>query len=364
MKKYILIITIWTSLAPIAHAQQPAAGATAAGPIMGASSDWANNLGNNTTTVVVGRPVYQSVVPGYAWTEHGRDGQSAVSVVRCTTPNQAALDETAADLNILSFVFSQNLERALSGDGGEMGAYKLGIPMLLQTGGRSVEASYIEGFGAVFNLKVRFPLVQSADVDKESQTSSANSEWEQARRALAGATQSDPRSANPYEKAVHFNPKLVETLKKRVIELLGNASHLRHVQPDEWVAVTFSGPPNMLAPNSGVGSGSAGMGSLGSSTIDDPNAPAKPSSSSPKPNQAPVGAEKPSEPSQNIAGTRRGPNRMTILTIRIKKRNEDAFAANKMTEDEFFHAAEIASYLGPIVENGPADDYSAFFRTR
>jgi hypothetical protein len=55
---------------------------------------------------------------------------------------------------------------------------------------------------------------------------------------------------------------------------------------------------------------------------------------------------------------------MTILTIRIKKRNAEAFAANKMTEDEFFHAAEIASYLGPIVENGPADDYSAFFRTR
>ncbi|HUD46752.1 MAG TPA: hypothetical protein VMR33_07970 [Candidatus Baltobacteraceae bacterium] len=312
---------------------------------------------------VVGRQLFQSVVPGYAWTERGRDGESAVSVVRFKTPDQAALDETAADLSILSFIFSQNLERALSEDGDEMGAYKLGIPMLLQTGGQSVEASYIEGFGAVFDMKVRFPLVRPADADKESQTSPANSEWEQARRALAGDTQSDPRSANPFEKTVHFNPKLVETLKKRVIQLLGNASHLRHVQPDEWVAVTFSGPPNVVTPNSGVGSASAGGGSLGSSSIDDPNEPAKPSSSSSKPDEASPGTENPSQPGQNIAAARRVPNRMTILTIRVKKTNADAFAANKMTEDEFFRSAEIANYLGPIVENGSASDsYSVFGR--
>jgi hypothetical protein len=51
---------------------------------------------------------------------------------------------------------------------------------------------------------------------------------------------------------------------------------------------------------------------------------------------------------------------MTILTIRIKKRNADEFEANKMSEDDFFHAAEITSYLGPIVANGVASDYSLF----
>jgi hypothetical protein len=223
--------------------------------------------------------------------------------------------------------------------------------MLLQTGGRAVEASYVEGFGALFNLKVRFPLMPPAVTDKDTQTNQTDSEWDQARRALAGATQADLRRANPYEKARRFNPKLVETLKKRVTELLRNASHLRHVQPDEWVAVTFSGPPNVFSPRGGVSSGSTKIDS------EDPTDQSQPVA---VPNGALAGPGKWSEPTPNFAGAPRVPSRMTILTIRIKKRNADEFEANKMSEDDFFHAAEITSYLGPIVANGVASDYSLF----
>ena len=51
------------------------------------------------------------------------------------------------------------------------------------------------------------------------------------------------------------------------------------------------------------------------------------------------------------------PARATIMTIRVKKRDADAFAANKMSEDQFFHAAEIASYLGPVIVNRAGSDY-------
>jgi hypothetical protein len=289
--------------------------------------------------------------PGYAWTADGRDGESTVTVVTFKTPDQKTLDETATDLNILSYIFSQNLERALGGERGETGDYKLGIPMLLQTGGRAVEASYVEGFGALFNLKVRFPLMPPAVTDKDTQTNQTDSEWDQARRALAGATQADLRRANPYERARRFNPKLVETLKKRVTELLRNASHLRHVQPDEWVAVTFSGPPNVFSQRGG--------GSSGSTKIDSED-PSDQSQQPAVPNGALAGVGKWIEPMPNFAGAPRVPSRMTILTIRIKKRNADEFEANKMSEDDFFHAAEITSYLGPIVANGVASDYSLY----
>jgi hypothetical protein len=354
MKNYILIITtlgIWSGLAPYAGAQQPAA-------TVGADQQMTTTMGASPMPETpqwyeVGRGIMATSpnFPAYAWTADGRDGKSTVAVVTFKTPDQGTLDETATDLNILSFIFSQNLERALGGERGEAGDYKLGIPMLLQTGGRAVEASYVEGFGALFNLKVRFPLVPPAITDKDTQTNQTDSEWDQARRALAGATQSDLRRANPYEKARRFDPKLVETLKKRVIELLRNASHLRHVQPDEWVAVTFSGPPNVFSPRGGVSSGSTKI---------DSEDPSDQSQQAAVPNGALAGPGKWSEPTPNFAGAPRVPSRMTILTIRIKKRNADEFEANKMSEDDFFHAAEITSYLGPIVANGVASDYSLF----
>jgi len=55
------------------------------------------------------------------------------------------------------------------------------------------------------------------------------------------------------------------------------------------------------------------------------------------------------------------PDRATVMTIRIKKKDADAFAGNKMSEDQFFHAAEITSYLGPVVLSAATSDY---FRIR
>jgi hypothetical protein len=313
-------------------------------------------------------PVGETINP-FGWTENARESEAPVSVVTFKTPNQTNLDETAEDLRILSLIFAQHLEHALGGEGGEAGDYKLGIPMLLQTGGRWVEASYLEGFGAVFNLKVRFPLAPAAVSDKDTQSRPQDSEWEQARRALAGAAPAgsgranwNVRYVNNHEKVSPYNPKLVETLKKRVLELLRNASHLRHVQPDEWVAVTFAGPPNGSTSSlgAGVGSSSAGMGSLGAGSIpidEQPNAPAKASGPSTTTENALAGAGTPSEPKRAHTAAAQTPERATFMTIRIKKKDADAFAANQMSEDQFFHAAEITSYLGPVLASGADGNY-------
>jgi hypothetical protein len=291
--------------------------------------------------------------PRFGWTEDVHDGKGSVSVVTFKTPDQKTLDETAEDLNILSLIFSQNLERALGVEGGETEEYRLGIPMLLQTGGRLVEASYIEGFGAVFNLKVRFPLVAAAVPDKDSQSSQLDSEWEQARRALAGAPQADPRRLNSYEKERRYSPKLVETLKKRVIELLRNAANLRHVQADEWIAVTFAGPPNVLT-QPPKGARGQGAGKLDEES-EAPSPTLQPSAN--------VLAGTPGLASQSVPGANgeakhsQTADRVTVMAIRIKKRDADAFAANKMSEDQFFHAAEITSYLGPVIVNRAASEY-------
>jgi hypothetical protein len=357
MKKYIVFITslgLWAGLLPATEAQDNSATVTAL-PTAQESPDLPGQPGYS-----LGFAVPQTGSTTSWWREDARDSEGAASVLTFKAPDQKTVDETAEDLNILSLIFSRHLERALGEEGGERGEFKLGIPMLLQTGGRWVDASYVEGFGAVFSLKVRFPLVPAAAANKNTQNGQQDSEWEQARRALArGATDSDARRQNPYERARRYNPNLVETLKKRVLELLKNASNLRHVQSDEWVVVTFAGPPNVAPRPAGA---MAGMGSVSiDGNVGTEAVPEQPAAN-PATTSSPVGSQSPFTGSSTgaMAGQQAAPQspaRATIMTIRVKKRDADAFAANKMSEDQFFHAAEIASYLGPVIVNRAASDY-------
>jgi hypothetical protein len=135
----------------------------------------------------------------------------------------------------------------------------------------------------------------------------------------------------------------VETLKRRVLRVLKNGSNLRHVNPDEWLVVTFSGP-----------------GSINSEQVNDndEHSQAQPADAQPEivgrnPDKVPrlspwvkavpVPMEELSEPTPS--------QRLTVMTIRMKKENADAFAASKLTEDEFLRAAEVTTYLGPSVPN-------------
>ncbi len=110
-------------------------------------------------------------------------GQGAVSVTVFGNPDQKVVDQIAEDLRILSYLLSKNLERAFAGDSPD---YVLGIPMLVTANGHSVEASYLEGFGVVLKMRVGFPLVAPPGGEKGPETVQGVSEWDEARRALAG----------------------------------------------------------------------------------------------------------------------------------------------------------------------------------
>src|SRR5215469_11272740 len=122
-----------------------------------------------------------------------------VSVVCFDNPDQKTLAETSEDLSILSYLLSRNLERAFATDAGDN--YKLGIPMLLTSQRHSVDATYIQGFGVLLKMQVRFPLMPLAENENTNQSPKTNSEWEEARRALeSGPADMDTStgSVHPY----------------------------------------------------------------------------------------------------------------------------------------------------------------------
>jgi hypothetical protein len=98
-----------------------------------------------------------------------RTPASQVSVLCFKEPDQKELRETTEDIAVLAFLLSRNLDQAVSKDTTD---YKLGIPMLF-SGNQAVGASYIQDFGALLKMQVRFPVAAPAGPPSDPPDNSA-----------------------------------------------------------------------------------------------------------------------------------------------------------------------------------------------
>ncbi len=106
---------------------------------------------------------------------------------------------------------------------------------------------FIEGYGAVFLLNVKFPLVPAAAENTETKgPTEEDSTWEQTKRELYG-----PRSdqnglldlfGGPGGSSTVYDGQKVSRLKRALVDSLKNASHMRHLTPADSVTVVVSGP--------------------------------------------------------------------------------------------------------------------------
>ena len=280
-------------------------------------------------------------------------GQGAVSVTAFGNADQKVVDQIAEDLRILSYLLSRNLERAFAGNSPD---YKLGIPMLVTAGGHSVEASYLEGFGVVLRIRVGFPLAPSPGAAGGPGAVQGVSEWDEARRALAGAEAPEGAIAGGDWEAnlgytsgepQRYDPKLVEAFKKRTLALLKNASNLRHIKPEEWIVVSITGQPGVgrqarfLSRSVSRQEQRRVTAHVKDARASDPKAPGDDTTDEPKTTgKAPEAATLVINDVTDLA-------RATMMTIRVKKTNADAFAAGKISEEQFAKEAQMGSYFGP-----------------
>jgi hypothetical protein len=229
------------------------------------------------------------------------------------------MDKMWEDLNIFGFILKRNLEKSL---GEQTPEVKMGVAMLLESGGHRIHASYIDGFGALFTLRIGMPVVAPPTSETKTESPKEPSEWEKARAALYGgdavaqaqwARAQAGWSRDSFRRVEHYDAKVVEALKKQVMESLKSASNLQYVKPDEWIVVTIAGSPN----------GSDAQ------TI-------------------PAGADGLSNHSAGGSGSRAaaGSSRSTIMTFRVKKSTVDALSAKSSSEEQFAAKVEVSSYLG------------------
>jgi hypothetical protein len=194
------------------------------------------------------------------------------------------LDSLHEDLSIMGLMIRKAMET-----GPDDGALKKPEISFRLTSSSSVRTMYLEGFGAVVFVKVGFPLLGSA-ASPTPAPEAADSEWDRAKQDLFAenrkALRLDSGGGRPYDAGQ------VEKVKNQILGALKEATNLRSIKPADFVAVTIFGPP---AATSGQ-----------------------------------VGAEL----------------RGTVLTIKVKKSDIDALAANKLDADKFKEKAAITAYPG------------------
>jgi len=213
---------------------------------------------------------------------------------------------------------------------GDDGAHvkPMGINVLFSPGSASFNNLYLEGYGALFILHVRLPLLPPpAKPAREKEKPAADSTWQEAWQELYGGRPGEKPAMEP---AIEYSEEKVTRLKESLVEALKNATNLRDLKPEESVTVCVFGDGGVRFAKTAAFSGT------------DP---------------AHKGEQNRAESvvrTWAVAGNGTHTGSAT-MTIRVKKADVDAFAKGKLTLQEFQKKAKIAIYEGgPQKAGSPA----------
>jgi hypothetical protein len=249
-----------------------------------------------------------------------------------TTQEIATISE---DMNIMSRIFDKNLDQAhINVD--SMFVSRTDSPKVIFGWDRqTMQGMYLQGYGALFLMKVDFPL--SAPPKAEEEAESPKKEegdplWTQMKAEMY---EPQARRKQKGEQPVkEYDPSKVENLKTTLIKSLKHASNIRNLKPDESVILTITG-------NSGPSGVQtiAVAGTNGVVVVDDNN-------------------------KMKILGGDAGDDSSslpTILVIRAKKSDIDLFAKGNIDLDQFQQSVQVLNCAYLSGQPKSADPFSAFY---
>ena len=129
---------------------------------------------------------------------------------------------------------------------------------------RQTEAIYLQGYGVLFSMEVNFafsPPPKPQQQQAEQTAEPVDSTWQRARQQVFSPGQFE--AAEGSGSTEEYDSQMVEELKRDLITTLKHAANIRSVQPDEWVILTIIGGGRQ---SGGFGSGGFMMGGMGISS--------------------------------------------------------------------------------------------------
>lgn len=234
---------------------------------------------------------------------------------------------------------------------------------------RTTEATYLQGYGVLFSMEVNFafsPSPKPQEQQAEQTTESVDSTWQRARQQMFSP--GDSRISGGPGSAEEYNSQMVEELKRDLITTLKHAANIRGVQADEWIILTvigggrqfggvFSGRGFMMGgmggmygeTSSGRMGGSSGYGGGGMMGGGYGVSGGSSGSGSSGMARGMGGGMMDGMSGGGMGGGMGGPggtgsSSATVLTIRAKKSDIDAFAGGEQNLEQFRQKVQIFSY--------------------
>ena len=232
-------------------------------------------------------------------------------IIQSSDPDPKAYANLEEDLSVMYRILSKTRKQ-------DEGMFKL--ESFLGGSSGSVKSMYIEGYGAVFMLGVRFPLVAPQTAEEQPKPKENTSEeWERAKKEVFGRNTFEVDFEGIMGKlnsqAEEYDAQKVEDLTTGILEGLKNAMHIRNLKSDEFVTVAVLG---------------AEAGQV-RAVVE-------------KEEREEDGKGKRKTRIENVGGGRGE----STMTIRAKKSDIDDFAKGKLNADAFRKKAKILVYLRPV----------------
>ncbi|HXT40853.1 MAG TPA: hypothetical protein VN887_12640, partial [Candidatus Angelobacter sp.] len=270
----------------------------------------------------------------------GGGGSGRTLVIRSSDTDAKVQANLEEDMAVMSRILDKTLDEKLGGNQSSRTA--MGIDVLIAPGGNPVRSLFLEGYGTVFILNVRLPLLPPpVKATEKTEKPHEDTAWDEARRELYG----QHNDGGEFGKAIQayteaygrfgwesrptqaYDENKVSELKDALLQALKNATNIRHLPSDEFVTVCLFGPGSASTAKLKVVQGIKKAG-------DDPNATVVPDERT----QSTIVMDKGTVDSDRPHGT--------IMTIRVKKADVDAFAKGKLDLDDFRKKAGITTYTG------------------
>jgi hypothetical protein len=207
------------------------------------------------------------------------------------------------DLTVMSRILDKKLGRSQNDP-------LFGTLSALSDARGGTQCIYLDGYGALFIIKVDFPLTPSVRAQDEEETEEPTDRvWEETRQEiLAGPGVIRRRKIRVQPDKEHrYDAEKVEELKRNLIKSLRHAANIRNLEAGEWVIFTVMGEGSLPGEAGGCGR-----------------------------------CHQPCEGESEAA--RKGCPLATVMTIRVDKSDVDAFAAGELDLDEFRETVQIYTY--------------------
>jgi hypothetical protein len=250
--------------------------------------------------------------------------QAQENVLVVPTPDLPADSQTelTEDLSIMCRIFDKTVPAAGNNVGLAYGDRGDSLRWLISQSGRGSQGLYLDGYGALFFIRVDYPLAptEKQEAAQTKPKEPVDSVWSQTAREMSGQPTDEPRAGR---NAPTYDPQKVESLQKTLIKALVHASNIRMRRPQDAITLVVGA----------LDDGSASI--YGRLRRTDRAQPAPP------------------RPGAAARGTRsETPNPATALMIlRVAKADVDAFAKSQLTLAQFTEKAQIL--FSPSVSSAP-----------